>query len=89
MHYYENGEYIGVSAHSLRELRDTVLLASPESIGFHMSSGHFEDWIRLTIGDKTLADDVKALKSRGFSLEELQQKLHKVVADRVDELSPD
>lgn len=89
MHYYEDGEYIGVSAHSLRELRDTVLLASPESIGFHMSSGHFEDWIRFTIGDKALADDVNALKSRGFNLEELQQKLHKVVADRVEGLSPD
>ncbi len=87
MHYYEEEGYSGVSAHSLKELRDTIMLVSPECIRFHMESSHFENWIRFTLGDDVLADKIKGLKNESFSLPEMQSMLSKIVGKRVDELN--
>jgi alpha-amylase len=80
-HYYENGNYTGISAHSLEEFRDTIMLVPARCISFHLASRDFENWIRFTIGDKKLANEIKKIKP-----EEAQQKLYHAVKKRCEEI---
>lgn len=81
-HFHEDGVYINLSAHNLEELRDTLQLASDKSILFHVACKHFEKWVRFTIGDGKLADEISAIESKTAS--DLRQKLHQTVARRVE-----
>ncbi|MFQ6135647.1 MAG: glycoside hydrolase family 57 protein [Candidatus Hydrothermarchaeales archaeon] len=87
MHYHEDGDYIGISAHSLGEFKETIPLVSPKAIKFHLMSDHFENWIRFTIGDGKLADEVRGLKEGSFGPTEAQRLLWDLVKKRYDELS--
>ncbi|MFQ5975325.1 MAG: alpha-amylase [Candidatus Hydrothermarchaeales archaeon] len=89
MHYYEDGSYVGLSAHGLKELRDTIMLVSTDCIRFLTMNDDFENWIRFTVGDEKLADQVKSLKSRSLSPKNLQRSLNEIVEKRVEELSPE
>jgi len=59
MHYYIGGEYINLSAHSLEELKNTLSIAKKASIEFHHNNKDFERWVRFTVGDEKLADEIK------------------------------
>jgi alpha-amylase len=83
-HFHEGGAYAGLSAHSLEEFGDAILLASDGSIGFHMARGDFERWIRHTIGDADLADEVGGMRLGGIG--ELRAALREAVRRRVSEL---
>lgn len=63
MHYYTDGEYTNLSAHSLEELKNTLSLAKKESIEFHQNNKDFERWVRFTVGDEKLADEIKKAKA--------------------------
>ncbi len=86
LHYYENGSYTGISAHSLEEFRDTILLVSLKSIEFHVMSNDLENWLEYTVGDKELAQATRMLKGLGLRGDELQRRLHDVVKTRCDAL---
>ena len=86
-HFHEDGVYINLSAHSLGELRETLKLASDKSILFHAARKHFEKWIRSTIDDPKLADEIA--KAEGRSSAELRQKLYDCVNKRILELGPE
>ncbi|MEM0482519.1 MAG: alpha-amylase [Nitrososphaerota archaeon] len=83
-HYHEDGRYIGLSAHSLYELLQTIPLATRGSILFHMACRHLERWVRWTIGDRELADRIREVEAD--TSEELVEKLTKLVRERVEEL---
>ncbi|MEM3766733.1 MAG: DUF5752 family protein, partial [Candidatus Bathyarchaeia archaeon] len=52
---------------------------------FHSKRGDFENWIRTTIGDAYLANEVKKVE-RNFNREQLRATLIRVVEARVNEL---
>ncbi len=83
MHFYEHGEYSGISAHSLEELRDTVMLLSPRVIDFHLASDDLERWVRFTIGDEGLAREIRGINKHGA---EAQTALHEAIKKRCEEL---
>jgi alpha-amylase len=83
-HYHEDGRYIGLSAHSLYELLQTIPLATRGSILFHMACRHLERWVRWTIGDQVLADRIREVEAD--TSEELVEKLVSVVQERIREL---
>jgi len=80
-HFYENGRYINLSAHSLFEFKETLLLASDRSILFHVACKHFEKWIRDCLGDVELAEELS--KVEGESVSELRQNLYNCVNRRL------
>ncbi|MEW6592321.1 MAG: glycoside hydrolase family 57 protein [Candidatus Hadarchaeota archaeon] len=83
-HFHEDGDYINLSAHSLEELKNSVLLASDKSVLFHLACKHFEKWIRFTVGDGVLADRIP--KVEGKSAADVKQKLHTIIGERLSEL---
>ncbi len=83
-HFHEDARYIDLSAHSLEELRDGVARATDVSILFHKACGHFESWIRETIGDDVLADSVASVKASDTP--ELREKLLALISRRIAEL---
>ncbi|MEW6222209.1 MAG: glycoside hydrolase family 57 protein [Candidatus Hadarchaeota archaeon] len=83
-HFHEDGDYIQLSAHSLEELRNSVLLASDKSVLFHLACKHFEKWVRFTVGDGELADTIS--KVEGKSAGDVKQKLHIIIGERIHEV---
>ncbi|MEM0445510.1 MAG: alpha-amylase [Nitrososphaerota archaeon] len=83
-HYHEDGRYIGLSAHSLYELLETIPLATSNSILFHAACRHFERWVRWTIGDRVLADRLREIEAD--SSEDLVKKIMSAIEHRVREL---
>lgn len=76
-HFYdENGRYTNLSAHSLNEFFEVLELAPEGSIRFHTAHNHFEEWIRHTIGDQELADEIAKIDARA---ENLRQKIRDLV----------
>jgi alpha-amylase len=83
-YFHEDGVYINLSAHSLEEFKDTIMLASDKSILFHTACKQFDNWIRFTIGDSKLADTISAINVK--TALNLRQELHSAVEQRVSEL---
>ena len=61
-HFHVGGEYIDLSAHSLVELREAIMIAPRESLDFHRGRGDIERWIRSTVGDDVLADGLGGVR---------------------------
>jgi hypothetical protein len=83
-HFHEDGTYMNLSAHSLEELKDAVILASDKSLLFHVACKHFERWARFTLGDAELADRIANVE--GVSAGDLKQRLYVIIKDRISEL---
>jgi alpha-amylase len=64
-HFQEDGRYIRLSAHSLQEFREALSLATHGSLAFHSARGDFEGWVRTSVGDAALADDLASLDGNG------------------------
>ncbi len=86
LHYYIDGEYTGLSAHSLDEFHDTINLAPSESLEFHLRGGDFELWLEHTVGDAKLAKRIGELKKYPIQPEGLREKLLKRVDKRIAEI---
>lgn len=83
-HFHEDGRYIGLSAHSLYELLETIPLATRSSILFHMACRHFERWVRWTIGDRVLADRIREIEAE--TSQDLIGRLVSLIGARIREL---
>ncbi len=84
LHYYVDGKYTGISAHSLEEFRDTIPLVPKESLEFHLKAGDFWRWLNYTVGDAKLAKQIQALRRSYFSgglAERLAQLVEKRLAE--------
>ncbi|MEM3516993.1 MAG: alpha-amylase [Candidatus Bathyarchaeia archaeon] len=84
-HFYEDGNYINLSAYTLEEFKNALLLASNYSILFHVACKHFEKWIKNVIGDYELA--YKLSKIEGNSVEELKNNLYNCINERLAHLT--
>lgn len=83
-HFHENEKYINLSAHSLEEFKDAVLLASDYSILFHAACKHFVKWIKNVVGDLELAEKIN--KIEGNNVYEFKQNLYNCINERLKQL---
>ena len=85
--YFFNGidKYSGVSARSLIVFSNRLTSISMKSLDFHFKRGDFENWIRSTIGDSYLANEIAKIDE---SLEEEQvlSQVCKIINERLKEL---
>jgi len=83
-HFHEDGNYIGLSAHSLHEFMNVLKFASERSIHFHAAHNHFEKWIRHTIGDAELADEIAKVDPNAKDLmQRIYDIIHKKLSSQV------
>jgi Family of unknown function (DUF5752) len=69
----------------LSEFADVVKSIDPSSVMFHVEHGDFESWFKM-LGDKSLANQVAALRGKNISADELRAKVSSIVGTRVDRL---
>ncbi|HID42491.1 MAG TPA: hypothetical protein EYP30_01735 [Archaeoglobaceae archaeon] len=55
-HYYQNGGYTGLSAHSPEEFYETLEILNNGSFRFHSSGKDFIRWLKYEIGDNILSE---------------------------------
>jgi hypothetical protein len=79
------GEYIGVYAVSLADFCQKLRTVDLRSVEFHSKRGDFSNWIRTTIGDAYLANEIKRVE-RNFNGEPLRGALFQAVDARVNAL---
>ncbi len=87
----EKGEYIGVTATSLSDLAAKLGSVDVNSVVYHYRQGHFQKWVKETIGDEELTKRISRTKRRYFAqsvvvLEELRNDLLRIVQKRLSEL---
>ncbi len=89
----EKGEALGVVAISLSDFAAKLGSVDVNSIFFHYRYGHFQKWIKDTLGDDELAKRISRTKRRYFKesavvLEEVRNHLLGIVQKRLSELQP-
>jgi alpha-amylase len=86
MHYYLDGVYTGISAHSLEELRDTIGLVPAESIEFHLRGRDLENWLEFTVGDEVTARRIAHLRESDMEPDEAKRRIQELLVERCTEL---
>ncbi len=81
------GNYIGVSAASLKEFLEKVGSVNTKSLEFHLQREDFEKWVGGTLGDQKLAAQIKELRAQNIIGENLRTQLCLIIARRLKELS--
>ena len=79
------GQYDGKFAVNLADFSQKVATIKVESVDFHFKRRDFEQWIRETLGDADLADEVNKI-SKTIQGEELRAKICQIVKRRLTEL---
>ena len=79
------GQYSGKFATSLLDFNHKVKTLDSDSVDFHFERGDFEKWIRTTIGDTYLADEIAQI-NESVKGEELLTQLCKMIEKRLTEL---
>ena len=80
-HFYtEVGHPTGFSAESLKEFYEITKRVAAESLEFHLYRGDFENWLKASLKDEALADELAMLKSTNVKGEELRQAVMKAIA---------
>ena len=78
-HFCTNiGNYAGITATNLNEFASKLKIAPAESVKFHFQRKDFENWIRYTIKDVTLAERISRTKAEQ-SPEEMRKEILKTV----------
>ena len=83
--YKAIGQPLGTTSRSFSEFAAAVKGIDPSSVRFHVERGDFEGWFRM-LGDKSLADQIAALRGKNLTPDELRSKVSSMVGARVDEL---
>jgi len=79
------GQYTGEFAPCLADFLEKLEKIPLKSIEFHFKRGDFERWIRETLGDECLADEISKI-DRSTLGEELRTTIRKIVKRRLDQL---
>ncbi len=79
------GQPLGLTSKSFSEFAATVKRVDPSSVRFHVERGDFEGWFKM-LGDKSLAEEVAALRGKNLTPDKLRGKVSSIVGTRVDEL---
>jgi Family of unknown function (DUF5752) len=82
-HFYTDiGQYYGQPATSLADFCEKLEIVPTKSIDFHFTRGDFEKWIRESIGDKYLANEI-AKVDESLRGEELRKLIRGTVKNRL------
>ncbi len=87
----DKGVHLGVTATSLLDFAMKLAIVEPCSIVYHYRHGHFQKWMKDTLGDEELANRISHTKKTYFSksvivVEDLRNDLLKIVQKRLSEL---
>jgi len=84
-YFYENvGKPTGESAKSLSDFLEKVKSVKLESLLFHLQRKDFQNWVKETLGDSTLAGKME--KITPSNSEGLRTKIRSMVENRIEEL---
>ena len=79
-HFYTGfGQPTGFSAESLKDFYEIIKRVAAESLDFHLYRGDFENWIKHSLTDAVLADELANLKVEMLKGEELRQRILKAI----------
>jgi DNA-binding Lrp family transcriptional regulator len=82
-HFYtEVGQPTGSSATSLKEFYNVIKYAAEKSLEFHLYRGDFENWIKASVEDAELADELTNLKSANLNGEKLRKAIITAIAKK-------
>lgn len=81
------GNYIGVSASSLKEFLEKIGEVNVKSLEFHLYRGDFEKWINEVLQDKELATQIGKLQGFGLTGDALRVRLSVAVSNRLKQAS--
>jgi len=85
-YFYTNiGQYSGECAVSRADFSNRIKKIDIRSVNFHFKRMDFEKWIKGTLGDLYLADQI-SLINKSIQGEELRTKIHQIVDARLTEL---
>jgi hypothetical protein len=79
------GQYSGEVAASLSDFRNKIETIDVKSIDFHFKRQDFEKWIRETLGDSELADEISRIRMT-VQGEDLRDKIRQALENRLAEL---
>jgi hypothetical protein len=79
------GQYSGEFAASLADFCNKIKTIDTKSVDFHFKRQDFEKWIKGTIGDVDLANEINNIK-KSIQGEELRLKIYQAVKRRLTEL---
>lgn len=79
------GQYCGEFAASLADFCQKIKRIDAKSVDFHFKHRDFQKWIRTTIGDAYLANEINKI-GKSFQGEELRVKLYQIIEKRLAEL---
>jgi hypothetical protein len=78
-HFYTSvGNYTGITATSLSEFAMKLQTVPPESIAFHFPRNDFQNWIKYTINDASLAHRIGNAKPEQ-NAEDLRKEILQIV----------
>lgn len=78
-------KYSGTYANSLIVFSNVLTKIDKKSLNFHLKRKDFENWIRTTIGDAQLANQIKKI-DEAIEEDELLTKVSQLVENRLIEL---
>jgi len=79
--------YLGLEAASLFEFKEIIPTLAIESLAYHLTRGHFANWVRSSLDDEILAAHLEKLAHREDLVgETLRQALSQRVTDRYAEI---
>jgi hypothetical protein len=79
------GQYSGELAADLADFCQKIRTIDVRSVDFHFKRLDFEEWIRGTLGDVYLANEINKINKK-IQGEELRAKIHQIVNARLTEL---
>ncbi len=81
-----SGRYLGRTAASLWEFRETLDELPVDSLEYHLKRQDFERWLSGVLHDDELASRLRKIRHRELQGEALRQALVEAVSDRYEEL---
>ncbi|ADV65061.1 glycoside hydrolase family 57 protein [Desulfurococcus mucosus] len=79
-----NGEYTGLSAHSLVEFTELLEKAPPESLLYHLNRGDISAWLRGVLGLEDVAREIDELRKTPMAYSEVVAALRRVLKGLVE-----
>ncbi len=76
---------IGILTKSIKEFHDIVGTVDSSSLEFHLTRGDFENWMRTSVKDDVLANDLSGLGKEGLKGEVLRKQLLLTLLERFGE----
>ena len=80
------GNYVGVSASSLKEFSERIKDVNIKSLEFHLCRRDFEKWMAEVLHDNELAGSVRRLQGSALTGDALRSQLGEIVSRRIKQL---